>query len=110
LHALRAALRAPMRIGVPFPFSIHAELLYRWLGEGIRVQTVPPPLLPDAMASGEVDLFIVGEPWASLAVERGIAKPLLRGTEIWRRPPDKVLAMRHAQVEDDPELTGRLMR
>jgi NitT/TauT family transport system ATP-binding protein len=108
--ALRSALPMPLRIGVPFPFSIHAELLYRWLGEKITVQTVPPPLLPDAMAAGELDLFIVGEPWATGAADRGIASLLLPGTAIWRAPPDKVLAMRRDRAEADPDLTGRLMR
>jgi len=110
LTAMRGALDMPLRIGVPFPFSIHAELIYCWLGEGATVETVPPSLLPDAMAAGELDMFIVGEPWASGAVERGIASLLLPGTAIWRAPPDKVLAMRHDRAEDDPELTGRLMR
>lgn len=110
LAAIRDALALPLRIGVPFPFSIHAELIHCWLGEGVTVETVPPSLLPDAMAAGDLDLFIVGEPWASGAIERGIASFLLPGTAIWRAPPDKVLAMRHDRVEDDPDVTGRLMR
>ena len=32
LGALIAASDLPLRIGVPFPFSMHAELLYYWLG------------------------------------------------------------------------------
>lgn len=107
--ALRATGRA-LRIGIPFPFSMHAELLYRWLGEGISVQTVPPPLMADTIAAGEVDMFVVGEPWGSVAVERGVAELLLPGPAIWRAPPDKVLAMRHDEVEADPDMTGRLMR
>lgn len=110
LRAIRLALDIPLRIGVPFPFSIHAELIYCWLGENIKMETVPPSRMPDAMAAGEVDIFIVGEPWASDTVERGIASLLLPGTAIWRAPPDKVLAMRHDRAENEPELTGRLMR
>lgn len=108
-QAIRATGLRP-RIGIPFPFSMHAELLYRWLGEDILVQTVPPPLMADAMASGEVDMFTVGEPWGSVAVERGVAELLLHGPSIWRGAPDKVLAMRHEQVEAAPDTTGRLMR
>ncbi|MFD1913932.1 ABC transporter substrate-binding protein [Halodurantibacterium flavum] len=108
-RALRATGLAP-RIGIPFPFSMHAELLYRWLGEDITVQTVPPPLMADAIAAGEVDMFTVGEPWGSVAVERGVAELLLPGPAIWRAAPDKVLAMRHDQVTADSDLTGRLMR
>ncbi|TKA97745.1 ABC transporter substrate-binding protein [Cereibacter changlensis] len=112
-NAARDSLRAvgePLRIGIPFPFSMHAELLYRWLGEAIDVHTVPPPMMADAVAAGDVDLFIVGEPWGSVAVERGVGQLLLPGTAIWPASPNKVLAMRHEQVEADPDLTGGLMR
>lgn len=108
--AIRDALPMPLRIGVPFPFSIHAELIHCWLGEGIDVATVPPAHLPDAMAAGDLDLFIVGEPWATSAVERGVAAFIMPATAIWRAPPDKVLAMRHDRAEGDPDLTGRIMR
>lgn len=89
--ALRAAAGAGLRIGVPFPFSMHAELLHYWLSEpgapAIDIRTVPPPLMAEAIAAGEIDAFCVGEPWGSIAVETGVGELLLPGAAIWAFAP-----------------------
>lgn len=112
--AIRRAATGRLRVGVPFRFSTQHELIAHWLGvSGItdfEVTTVPPPMMADALAAGEVDAFCVGEPWASFAVDRGIAALLLPGTAIWASPPEKGLVMRRDMAEGRPELTGRLMR
>lgn len=99
---LIAATRRNLRVGVPFPFSMHAELLYHWLGAlGMRapdeldVRTVPPPHMAEAMAAGEIEAFCVGEPWGSIAVERNVGELILPGAAIWAFAPEKVLAVRH---------------
>ncbi len=116
-RALIAAAPDQLRIGVPFPFSMHAELLYYWLAalgvrapQGIDIHTVPPPLMAKAMAAGDIDAFWVGEPWGSVAVETGVGELLLPGTAIWAFAPDKVLAVRHDWTAAEPDLTGRLIR
>lgn len=116
-QALIAAAPERLRIGVPFPFSMHAELLYHWLGalglrvpQDIDVRTVPPPLMAEAMAEGELDAFCVGAPWGSIAVETGGGELLLPGTAIRAFSPEKVLAVRHDWAEAEPALTARLMR
>lgn len=110
--ALHVARPRGVRIGVPFPFSMHAELLNLWLGEmpGLSTVTVPPPRMADAMAAGEIEAFCVGEPWGSYAVERGIAELLLPGTALWSAAPEKVLATRRGWVEENPDTGGALMR
>lgn len=112
---LRSVVQKPLRIGVPFLFSTQHELVRHWLvhcgfGTDISVVTVPPANMADTMAAGEIDLFCVGEPWASFAVERGIAALILPGTAIWAAPPEKGLVLNRAFAEDQPDLTGRLMR
>lgn len=116
-RALIETAPRPLRVGVPFPFSMHAELLYYWLEglglaapSGLVVRTVPPPLMAEAMRSGEIDAFCVGEPWGSLAVEQGVADIVVPGAAIWNFAPEKVLAVRHAMTEDAPDLVARLMR
>lgn len=106
-----------LRIGVPFPFSMHAELLHYWLAslglpdpQALDVRTVPPPLMANAIADDEIDAFCVGEPWGSIAVENDVGELLLPGAAIWNFAPDKVLAVRHDWTEADPDLTGRLLR
>ncbi|MFN3280314.1 MAG: ABC transporter substrate-binding protein, partial [Tabrizicola sp.] len=80
------------------------------LDRRLSIHTVPPPLMADALATGEVDAFCVGEPWASYAVERGVGALVLAGRSIWASPPEKGLVLTRDFAEGRPEETGRLMR
>ncbi|MFV0245832.1 MAG: CmpA/NrtA family ABC transporter substrate-binding protein [Qingshengfaniella sp.] len=115
--ALIAASGDKLRIGVPFPFSMHAELVFYWLTtlglpapERIEVRTVPPALMADAIAAGEIDAFCVGEPWGSTAVDTGVGALLLPGSAIWAFAPDKVLAVRADWADTEQALLSRLIR
>lgn len=116
-RALIQAAKTPLRIGVPFPFSMYAELLYYWLTalgfpapQNVSVRTVPPSLMSEAMASDEIDAFCVGEPWGSVAVDQGVGELILPGSAIWSFAPEKVLAVRTAWLENEDALAGRLLR
>jgi two-component system, oxyanion-binding sensor len=118
--AARRALFAAtgeLRIGVPFPFSTHQALIHYWLQkpdqslpEGLAIHTVPPPRMVEAMATGEINVFCVGEPRGSVAVEQGAGELLLPGSAIWQAAPEKVLAARTGWAEAEPESAGGLMR
>lgn len=114
-RALAGAMDGRLRIGVPFPFSMHAELLAYWMQalgmpDGFEIRTVPPPDMVEALIGGEIDAFCVGEPWGSVAVERGAAELILSTSAIWQFAPEKVLAVRHDWVEANRETAFRLMR
>lgn len=116
-QALIAAHDGELCVGVPFPFSMHAELVFYWLSAlgltapfGIRIRTVPPPLMADALKAGEIDAFCVGEPWGSRAVEMGVGSLLLPGKAIWSFTPEKVLATRQSWADSNNELSHRLIR
>ena len=114
-RALLAA--APiLRIGVPYTFSMHRELLLYWLAASgahaaqLDIRTVPPPRMAEALSAGEIDLFCVGEPWGSVAVENGSGTLLLPTSALWARAPEKVLATRLGWAEAEPALAGPLLR
>ncbi|SMX27411.1 Bicarbonate transport ATP-binding protein CmpC [Pelagimonas phthalicica] len=116
-RALIAAAKSRLRIGVPFPFSMHAELLYYWLTalglpapQNVDIRTIPPALMADALKAGEVDAFCVGEPWGSISVDHSEGALLLPGAAIWKRAPEKVLAVRSDWVQSDPAIAHRLIR
>ncbi|MDA7423966.1 ABC transporter substrate-binding protein [Thalassococcus lentus] len=115
-RALASVQKRPLTFGVPFPFSMHVELLNYWgeatqiADQGIEIRTVPPPLMASALAAGDVDAFCVGEPWGSVAVEQGVGALLLPGKAIWNFAPEKVLATRSDWADTEPDLVGRLMR
>ncbi|MEM1351919.1 MAG: ABC transporter substrate-binding protein [Pseudomonadota bacterium] len=106
-----------LRIGVPFPFSMHAELVHYWLSAArtdnspkIDIRTVPPPYMAEAIAAGEIDAFCVGEPWGSRSVEKDVGALLLPGAAIWAFAPEKVLAVRRDWAETERSLLNRLIR
>ncbi len=114
--ALASVTDRPLVFGVPFPFSLHVELLHCWIEAtdlsrvGIEVRTIPPPLMAQALAEGDVDAFCVGEPWGSVAVESQAGALLLPGQAIWAFAPEKVLAVRTEWADTEPHLLGKLMR
>ena len=115
-EALDSVHDGKLVFGVPFPFSMHVELLRYWaertvLGAGrLEIRTVPPPLMAEALEAGDIDAFCVGEPWGSVAVDRGVGALLLPGKSIWQGAPEKVLATRADWAETEPDLLGRLIR
>lgn len=116
-EALIASKGDGLRVGVPFPFSMHAELVYYWLSalglqapQKLIVRTVPPSQMAAALEAGEIDAFCVGEPWGSQSVEVGVGKLLLPCSEIWSFAPEKVLAVRADWLEKHAETGHRLTR
>jgi two-component system, oxyanion-binding sensor len=120
-----AALRAlvgqrsgpPLRFGVVHRHSSHNYMLRYWLaGCGIRpdvdveIVTVAPPFCADALEAGEVDAICVGEPWSSVAVERGVGRIVLATAQIWRRGVEKVLALREPVLDDRRDAVEALIR
>jgi len=113
-EAMLSVASRPLRLGVPFPFSMHYELVTYWLGavgqDAIEIRTVPPSLMADAIANGEIDAFCVGEPWGSLVVEHTAGTLLLPGSAIWTQAPEKVLAMRTDWGEENVDQRNALIR
>ena len=104
----RAAQGRPMvRLAAVFPFSSHHYLLRHWLASGgldpdrdLRLVAVPPPRTARALAKGEVDGFLSGEPWGSHAAALGVGRVALTGGDIWPDHPEKVLAFRQGLPEE----------
>ncbi|MCF2905351.1 ABC transporter substrate-binding protein [Octadecabacter sp. CECT 8868] len=115
--ALLAVADRPLRIGVPFPFSMHRMLLETWLTQDpafspdrIEVVTVPPPQMAQAVTDGALDVFCVGEPWGSVALQQSDASLILPGSSIWEFAPEKVLGVRHDWAEANPTACRAMIR
>ena len=113
----RASSGRRLRFGVVHRYSSHNYMLRYWLaGVGIRpdmdveIVVTSPPFAADALAAGEVDGICVGEPWNSIAVDRGVGRIALATAQIWRRGVEKVLAMRADTAAGRGEATLRLIR
>jgi two-component system, oxyanion-binding sensor len=108
---------APVTLAMVFPFSCHNYQLRDWLESAgidadrdVRLVVLPPPLLVDALRSGQVDGFCVGEPWNSLAVDAGIGVIAAVCSDVWERPSEKVLGMRARYADKHPEIVAALVR
>jgi len=103
---LRATEGRQLRLGVVHRHSSHNYMLRYWLAaNGIRpdhdveIVTIAPPFCADALEAGEVDGICVGEPWNSVAVERGAGRIVLATAQIWRRGVEKVLVLREPVLD-----------
>ncbi|MEO5597701.1 MAG: ABC transporter substrate-binding protein [Novosphingobium sp.] len=115
--AERLAAGRPLRFGVVHRYSSHNYMLRYWLAAcGIRpdhdveINTIAPPFCADALEMGEVDAICVGEPWSSVAVERGVGEITVFSAQIWRRGVEKVLALREPVMEEKRESVEALIR
>lgn len=116
-RAVFSARQKKLRIGVPFPFSMHRMLLEMWLCEAagssperLEIVTVPPPKMAEAVQNGMLDMFCVGEPWGSVAVQQSDATLILPGSSIWEFAPEKVLGARREWVEQNREVSQSMIR
>lgn len=120
LKAVAAGRRAagnPLRFGVVHRYSSHNYMLRYWLAgcdirpdEDVQIVTIAPPFSADALEAGEIDGSCVGEPWNSIAVEKGAGQIVLATAQIWRRGVEKVLAMRAERLEEIREPVEGLIR
>ena len=118
-HDFAAAIglhsRKPV-IGVVHRFSSHALMLRYWLGfagidpdRDVVLRVLSPSLMVEAMRSGEIDGFIAGEPWGSIAIAQGLAELVTLGSRIWQRGVEKVLAFRADWLAANPDTVDRLI-
>jgi len=116
VEAARRDARPPLRFAVVHRHSSHNYDLRYWLAASgigpdrdIDITVVPPPLMPDALATGQIDGFCVGEPWSTIAVRRGAGHIVTSKAEIWRRGPEKVLGVSAHFAETRGEVLARLI-
>lgn len=116
--ANRLRRREPvLTFAMVFPYSCHNYLLRAWLqGAGLdpdadlRIVVLPPPLLVDALRSGQVDGFCVGDPWGSLAVGAGLGCIVATTRQLAPDAPEKVLGLREDWALRHPAQVSALVR
>lgn len=106
----RRGMGARLTFAVVHPYSVHNYALRYWLVASgiapeaeIEIAVVPPPLMADALGSGRIDGFCVGEPWNAVAQHRGHGRIIVPGTAIWRASPEKVLGVRQGWADEHPD-------
>jgi ABC-type nitrate/sulfonate/bicarbonate transport system substrate-binding protein len=117
IAAREKAGHEPLTFGMVYPFSCHNYELRYWLSavgidpdRDVRLAVIPPPFLADALRTGQIDGFCVGEPWNSVAVDAGVGAIVTSTTALWPLSPEKVLGCRAEWAERYPEQLAGLLR
>ncbi len=117
LKRVVATSERKLRFGVVHQTSSHNYELRYWLSASgiapdrdVEIVVLPPPLLPEALGSGGIDGYCVGEPWNSVGVKDAGAHIATVKAAIWRSSPDKVIGMRAHWAEANSDIVAGLIR
>jgi ABC-type nitrate/sulfonate/bicarbonate transport system substrate-binding protein len=112
-----AQAKPPLRFAVVHPYSGHNFELRYWLAacgidptRDVEIVIVPPPLMPDALASETIDGYCVGEPWNTASAMLGHGRVVTVKAAIWRSSPEKVLSAGARWAEENPASLSALLR
>jgi NitT/TauT family transport system ATP-binding protein/nitrate/nitrite transport system substrate-binding protein len=104
-------------LAVVHGWSTHDLLLRYWLSASgidperdLRLTVIPPAEMPSALAAGEIDGFCAGAPWGAVAASQGLGRTIAVTSEIWRRHPEKCLAVRRDWSEGQPVALQAMLR
>ncbi len=107
----------PLHFAVVHPHSGHNYELRYWLSASgidpdtdIEIVIVPPPFMADALASGHIDGYCVGEPWNTAAVAKAVGRIVTVKAAIWKSSPEKVLGVAAPWAEANQEALSALLR
>jgi two-component system, oxyanion-binding sensor len=116
-HARALNGAGPLRFAVVHPHSGHSYELRYWLSacgvvpdRHVEIVIVPPPLMADALATGAIDGYCVGEPWNTAAVLAGSGHIATVKAALWRSSPEKVLGADERWAEAEPQALAALLR
>jgi len=108
---------ANLRFGVVHPFSGHAYELRYWLAAAgldldrdVELSVLPPQLMADALAAGQLDGYCVGEPWNTAAILDGTGRMVTYKQAIWPDSPEKVLGVTRHWAQANPQILESLLR
>ena len=106
-----------LRFGVVHPFSGHAYELRYWLAavridpdRDVDITVLPPQLMADALAAGQLDGYCVGEPWNTKAVVAGTGRIATYKQAIWPDSPEKVLGVTQSWAQNNAATLKALIR
>ncbi len=111
-----------LQMGIVFPTSTHNYQLRYWLaaaeinpgmysqtdttgrtGAEVELSVTPPPMMPAALESGNIQGYCVGEPWNQQAVAKGIGVPVTTNYDIWKNSPEKVFGVSKSWADENPK-------
>lgn len=103
---VRSTTSRRLTFGMVSRYASHHFLLRTWLASGgidpnkdVRIVALPPTQMAANLAAGLIDGCCVGEPWSSVAVEKGVGWIAATSEQLAPDHPEKVLLMHETFVE-----------
>ncbi|WP_111894027.1 ABC transporter substrate-binding protein [Acinetobacter sp. MB5] len=100
----------PIRLAQVFGHSLHHYCLREWLAfadpalaQNIKLFTLPPPYMVEAVSTGLIDGFCVGEPWNTQGEVLGKTQVVASGLDVVPCVADKVLAVTDDWAKRHPD-------
>jgi NitT/TauT family transport system substrate-binding protein len=115
LHARKLADLSGRTIAVPMRYSGHNLVLLKLLAEAgleqkINVVEMNPPDMASAMASGSLDAYFVGEPFAAQTLKFGASELFFYVEDVSPGFICNLLLVRHQFIEKQPEVVRSLVQ
>jgi NitT/TauT family transport system substrate-binding protein len=101
-------------VAVPMRFSGHNLSLLRLMEEKnlrgeINIVELNPPDMASALASGSLDAYYVGEPFAVQTLKNGKSDLLFHVEEVWPSFICNLVIVKQSLIEKDPELVEKFV-
>ncbi len=103
---IRSTSSKQFNFGMVSRYASHNFMIRRWLMSGginpdqdVRLVVLPPTQMAANLAAGLIDGYCVGEPWNSVAVEKGIGWVVATSEQLAQDHPEKVLLMNESFIE-----------
>jgi NitT/TauT family transport system substrate-binding protein len=101
-------------VAVPTRYSGHNIAVLKLLSEAglkdrVRVVEMNPPDMASAMASGSLDAYFVGEPFAAQTLKFGSSNLLLYVEQVWPNFICNLLLVRQRLIDREPETVKALV-
>ncbi len=107
---IRSTTSRRFTFGTVSRYSSHYFMLRQWLAAGgidvekdVRIVVLPPTQMASNIAVGLIDGYCVGEPWNSVAVERGTGWIAATSEQLAPGHPEKVLLTTETFIERHTE-------
>jgi len=96
-------------MGVPFPYSMHNLLLRYYLATGgidpdvdVQIRPVPPPDSIAQMVAGDIDAYLMPDPFNQRAVYEGVGFIHMITKDLWPGHPCCAFAASDQWISDNP--------
>jgi ABC-type nitrate/sulfonate/bicarbonate transport system substrate-binding protein len=113
---IRSSLNKKLTFGTVSRFSSHNFLLRSWLKSGginpeedVRIVVLPPTQMVGCIEAGLIHGCCVGEPWNSLAVEKGLGFIAGLSQHIAPQHPEKVLLTTESFLQSNGDAMAAVM-